>query len=112
MAGPATLEAPAERARALDAETVFSLLDDEDTRAILGALHEPRTARELMTACDIPRSTTYRKLDDLVDAGLVAQRIRPSRSGNHASEYARTIDGVHVDLSSDGVRVDAERTPR
>lgn len=96
----------------LDPATVFDLLDDAGTRAILSALHEPRTARELMTACDIPRSTTYRKLDELVDAGLVTRRIRPSRSGNHASEYARTVDGVHVDLSTDGVRLDVGRERR
>lgn len=108
-----TLETPPSgESESPDTATVFRLLDDGDARAILRTLQEPRTARELMTACDIPRSTVYRKLDELVDAGLVDQRVRPSRNGNHASEYARTVEGVHVDLSGDAIRVDVEDDQR
>lgn len=85
----------------VDTETVIGLLDDDDTRCILTALEEPRTAQEIMAACDIPRSTAYRKLDELADAGLVEQRIRPSVAGNHASEYARSFDGVHIHITEE-----------
>lgn len=80
---------------------MISLLDDDDARQILTALAEPQTAQEIMADCDIPRSTAYRKLDELADAGLVEERIRPSATGNHASEYARAFDDVRIHITGD-----------
>lgn len=95
----------------VDAGTVVGLLDDDDTRRILTALEEPRTAQEVMARCDIPRSTAYRKLDELADAGLVEQRVRPSVAGNHASEYARSFDGVHIRITDENT-FEAALAPR
>lgn len=93
----------------LDTEAALAALNDPDCRALLAATHdEAHTAGELVQACDIPRSTLYRKLDRLSDAGLLAEGIRLSGDGTHASEYRRAVDTVTVSLSTgDGVEVGA-----
>jgi DNA-binding transcriptional ArsR family regulator len=90
-----------------DSETVLAMLDDPDCRALLEATtDEALTAGELIERCGVPRSTTYRKLERLTEAGLLEERVRISPDGKHASEYRRTFDNVTVSLGeSDGVTV-------
>jgi DNA-binding transcriptional ArsR family regulator len=93
--------------RSLDCEAVFTALDDPDCRAVLEATADQAlTASELTEQCDIPRSTTYRKLEQLTEAGLLEERIRLSTDGKHAREYHRTFEDVTVSLcDSEGIHV-------
>ncbi|MEF8856503.1 MAG: ArsR family transcriptional regulator, partial [Haloplanus sp.] len=50
--------------------------------------------------CDLPLSTTYRKLDELTEAGLLAERTRLCPDGKHASEYVRVVEEVLVDAGA------------
>lgn len=84
-----------------DPEAVFSALQDEDCRAIIRALTEPMTADEISEATDIPKSTTYRKLETLTDAGLLAEGVEIRSDGQHASRYGVAFDEVTVSLSPD-----------
>lgn len=94
-------------AGSVDTEAVLTALEDPDCRALLEAAAEkPLTAGELTDRCEIPRSTTYRKLERLTEAGLLEERVRLSTDGKHASEYRRTFDDVTVSLSeADGITV-------
>jgi DNA-binding transcriptional ArsR family regulator len=84
-----------------DPEAVFGALEDEDCRAIIRTLSEPMTAEEISEATDIPKSTTYRKLELLTEAGLLAEGVEIRSDGQHASQYAVAFDEVHVSLSPD-----------
>jgi DNA-binding transcriptional ArsR family regulator len=94
-------------AESVDTEAVLAALEDPDCRALLeAAAEEPLTAGELTDRCEIPRSTTYRKLERLTEAGLLEERVRLSTDGKHASEYRLTFDDVTVSLSeADGITV-------
>ncbi|WP_290818868.1 helix-turn-helix domain-containing protein [Halovivax sp.] len=82
-----------------EVQRVLEVLDDPDCRAILGETgEEPLSAGELADACDVPLSTTYRKLDQLTSAGVLADGLRLCRSGKHTSEYVRRIDDVVVSI--------------
>lgn len=84
-------------------QTLLDALDDADCRAILDETSDaPLTARTVSDTCDLPLSTTYRKLDLLVDAGLLEERTRVRRSGKHTSEYGRLVDSVFVSLDETG----------
>lgn len=84
-------------------ELLFGVLGDEDCRSILIATgEEARSASELSERCDLPLSTTYRKVERLTDAGLLSEGIRLRRSGKHTSEYVRCVDDVHVAIGGDG----------
>jgi len=96
----------AESATVVDEETaqaVLTALTDDDSRAILRATaDEALSASEIRETCELPQSTTYRKLDQLSEAGLLEERIHLSRSGKHYSEYVRAVEDVAVSLASDG----------
>lgn len=102
-----------ERTPEPECETVLAALEDPDCRSLLEATaEEALTARELIDRCDVPRSTTYRKLEQLTDAGLLEERIRLSADGKHASEYLRTFDDVTISLcASEGVTVGLSSSP-
>lgn len=91
---------------------VLDALGDQDCRDILRAMgEEALTASECSTACDLPLSTTYRKLERLSEAGLVTEGLRIRRDGKHASQYRRRFTDVSVGLSPDG-EFEVALTPR
>jgi DNA-binding transcriptional ArsR family regulator len=84
-----------------EVRAVLRALHDDDCRAVLDATGEtPLSASELADACDLPLSTTYRKLDALTDAGLLAERTRLCPDGRHAGEYVRAVDRILVDADA------------
>lgn len=99
-------------------ETVRSIvhvLNDEDCRAILEATSSVSlSANEVSERCDLPLSTTYRKLETLTEVGLIAEGIRLSSSGNHTNVFSKEIEEVSVSLTPDGglaAQVDRQERP-
>lgn len=93
-----------------DDERVRDLLDaltDEDCQTIIEATTDDAlTAQELSESYDLAQSTTYRKLDRLTEAGLLEERVRIDPSGRHTKEYARAVEGVHVEIGADGIELE------
>lgn len=58
---------------------------------------------EVATDCDIALSTAYRKVDRLVDAGLVAPA--GSRPANGSTTYEREMESVAIRYD-DGLRIE------
>ena len=83
----------------LDLETVLDALDDTDCRAIIRHLDEPMTASEVSETCDIPMSTTYRKLDLLSDASLLNEGTQVRSDGHHATQYRIAFEEVTFGLT-------------
>ena len=82
-----------------DLQSVLDALDDADGRAIIRELDEPRTASELSEDCDIPLSTTYRKLDLLTEAELLEEGTEIRSDGHHTTTYAVAFDEVRIALT-------------
>lgn len=77
--------------------TLLDALEDVDCRSILEATSdEPLSASELSDTCDLPLSTTYRKLDKLTEAGLLSEEVRLSHTGKHTSEYVLSVSDVQL----------------
>lgn len=82
-------------------QELLDVLDDAGSRAILDATSDTAlSANEVSEACDLPLSTTYRKLELLTEVGLVEERTRVRRSGKHPNEYIRSVSNVTVSLDS------------
>lgn len=82
---------------------LLDALNDPGCRSILDATgEEAMSANELSEACDLPLSTTYRKLELLTEAGLLSEGIRIRRSGKHTNEYTRRVEEVHLTMCGDG----------
>lgn len=103
--GPTTVNAQEDVTKLLDA------LNDADCQSILQATDdETLTASELADACDMPLSTTYRKVEMLTDAGLVSKGTRIRKSGKHTSEFSRTVDDVVISVDPEsGISLEVAR---
>ena len=84
-----------------DLQSVLDALDDEDCRRIVEQLAEPMTAKELSQDCDMPLSTTYRKLDLLTDASLLSERTVIQSDGHHTTQYEIAFEKVEIRLNDD-----------
>ncbi len=95
-------------------QAVLAALEDATSQRIIAALDDPMTASELAESCDVPLSTTYRKLDALSDASLVAEETELRRDGHHTTRYRRDFESVVVSLTDDNdlsVAVERPATP-
>ncbi|KAB1189281.1 MULTISPECIES: helix-turn-helix domain-containing protein [Haloferax] len=92
------------------AEQVLDALSDRACRRILTTVQgrsEPMTAQELSVACDIPLSTTYRKLERLSDARLLEETLQLRMNGTHTHQYRSDVESVTVSLDEEtGLEVD------
>jgi Fe2+ or Zn2+ uptake regulation protein len=104
---------PAASADAPSLQAVLDALDDADCRAILRETAEPMTATELIDACEIPKSTLYRKLDLLSEASLVHEQDTINPGGGRTTRYQRDFDDVTISMDEDDdFSVTVERPPR
>lgn len=87
--------------RDVSLQAVLTALGDEDCRSIVTALEEPMTAEEISETCDIPSSTTYRKLDLLSEAELLAESVEVRSDGHHTTRYRTDFETVVVALTED-----------
>ncbi|MFC7157985.1 helix-turn-helix domain-containing protein [Halomarina halobia] len=95
-------------------QAVLDALDDATCQRIIVELDQPMTASELSETCDVPLSTTYRKLDDLSEASLVAEETEIRRDGHHTTRYRRDFEEVVIRLSEDrrlAVTIERPSTP-
>jgi len=79
-------------------DDVLDALADDAARRIVMALTEPKTASDLSEECDIPLSTTYRKLEKLTDAALLRESTDIRRDGQHTTRYSVSFDSVTVSI--------------
>jgi DNA-binding transcriptional ArsR family regulator len=84
-----------------DFQAVLDALDDEDCHTIIEEIRDPMTASEVSDACDIPLSTTYRKLDKLTEASLLAEETQLRQDGRHTSQYRINFETVAIMLADD-----------
>lgn len=90
---------------------LLDVLDDEDCRAILVETgEEALSTKDIAERCDIPSSTAYRKVDRLVETGLLSDRIRICGSGSQTREYRRCIEHVEMGLGDDGIELHLVRS--
>ncbi len=87
----------------VDAQDVLDALADETCQVILSELDEPKTAQELVEACDVSESTLYRKLERLKDASLLRSGLEIRADGHHTLRY-------EIDFDEVAISVDDERT--
>mgnify|MGYP000261682185 FL=1 len=80
-------------------QAVLDALDDADARAIITTIEEPATASEVSERCDIPLSTTYRKLELLTEAGLLTEGTEIRSDGHHTTTYAVVFEDVRIALT-------------
>ena len=76
---------------------------------ILMATAEPRSAGELSERLNIPIATSYRRIDELRDAGLLTLCDRVQSSGGRRTRiYRRDVNGIRIEFADGEVEVSLE----
>lgn len=96
----------------MDSTEVPDVLGDEYVTDILAATDDPKSARELSDQLDVPIATCYRRVEDLVEVGLLNEVGRElSDRGQRTSVYRRTVDDVTISFENGEVTVSATERP-
>lgn len=104
---------PAVTERSPPIQAVLDALEDPACRTIVETVERPMTASEISDACDIPLSTTYRKLELLTEATLLDEQTEIREDGHHTTRYVLDVQSVELSLSEDGAfEVEIVRPPR
>lgn len=92
-------------------DELFALLDDEYARAILTETStRPMSANALSDACDASLPTIYRRIDRLLDCGLVEERTEFGEEGRHYGVYEARLERVTVTLVDGEFEIGVETT--
>ncbi len=89
----------------MSGETVLRALGREHALAILRGTAEPTRAADLAERLEIPTASCHRRLEELVDIGLIRAVGRGSERGPSAQQYQRVVDDLHVSIEGRMVEV-------
>ena len=98
------------RAGGQDPDAVLGALGSKYSAEILCAAGTPKSAQALSDDIEIPIATCYRRIEELVEAGLLeCEGRRLSDEGRRTNIYRRTIDEVEIDFSDEHPRCSQKR---
>jgi len=87
----------------------LELVTDEYALAVLEALGDgPKRGRDLIEGTEGSRSTVYRRLNRLVDAGFVRAETALDPDGHHCKEFRLVRSTLTVTVENGDLRVTAE----
>lgn len=92
-----------------DTELTDKIIDaylDKDNRVILYNLRSPMTITEIVKKSGLPQSSVYRKVDALVEQGLILfsgfdKDVKNGKGNHKGSVYEKTIHSISFNLKSD-----------
>ena len=89
---------------------VLSALGNKYSAEILCAAGTPKSAQTLSEDIEIPIATCYRRIEELVNAGLLTcEGRRVSEEGRRTNIYRRTLDEIEVDFTGETPRFSQKR---
>lgn len=95
-----------------DPPEIFATLDDEYARDILVATKTARlSANELSEECNMSRPTVSRRVNRLLEQGLLEEYTHVDPGGRHYSEYEACLEGIDVRLRAEGFSVQVDVRP-
>lgn len=93
----------------MDAEETLQVLGNKYNAEILSATHKPRSAQELSDELGIPIATSYRRIDELTEIGLLELSGREfSNEGRRTNVYQRTVDKIRIEFEGEDVDMAVE----
>jgi len=110
ITSPAT-EWPRTSSETVSPEALIDLLDDHHAQEISAILSDDaKTASEIVAQCDCSRTTVYRRLNRLQDAGLLTTDLRYDAEGHHRTTYQLRFDSLSIRLDTGGLQCAIEST--
>jgi len=88
-------------------KVILESFGDDDKKKILGALNEePMLISQIIETCNIPQTSGYRKINALIDAGLLVpsgHTITPD--GKRVIKYKSIFDNIKIDIVKNNVSI-------
>lgn len=80
---------------------------DQDKKAILGAvMDDPLIIAKILESCKIPQTSGYRKINFLINSGLlVANGFELAHDGKKVKKYETIFDNIKVDIIKNEIDV-------
>lgn len=96
----------------VDPVAVLRVLGNKFGPEILHAADEPKSAQQLAAELDIPLATSYRRIEELTEAGLLEEAGKEfSDEGRQTKVYRRSIDTLRLDLDAEEIELAMEERP-
>jgi len=93
----------------MDALPVVRVLGEEYSIEILLAAEEPKQAQTLSNQLEIPIATTYRRISELVETGLLKEDDEVlTNDRRRATTYVRTIDQLDIEFNATDTNTNEE----
>lgn len=112
--GQAPAVAAAEPGRMLAPQGLLQLLVDQYALRILHATRKtPLSAQVLAKQCDIPPAVAYRRVNALVEAGLLVASGGTGEGNRYTQTYQSNVESININYTSErGVFVNVQFTGR
>lgn len=95
-----------------EADDILHAITSENARQILAlARLDPVSAEELADRCEASLPTIYRRIDELLEYGLLEERVRIDPEGNHYRVFETDVERISllIEPGRFGVEVRFER---
>ena len=87
-------------------DEVLEVLGRKYSTEILAAAAEPLPVRALEEEHDVPIATAYRRIEELVDVGLLeSEGFRLTEDRQRTTVYRRTVESLSVEFDDGGLRL-------
>lgn len=88
---------------ATDCATLLDVLGNPSARAILRrSTDDSVTIDELLNTCEVSRTTIYRRVNELVDLGLLEESIRFTKGNQQRRQFRTTSDEITLRIGDNG----------
>lgn len=93
----------------VSADELVDLLGDEMTRQVLETIADDgKGGREIAESLPVSRPTVYRRLNELVEAGLVDTTMVVCPDGHHHKQYRAVLEAARFQLGEGGLTADVQ----
>lgn len=91
-------------------DRILDLLSDDVVKRILVVADcEPMSAQSLEPHCDASLATIYRRIEDLLEFGLLRERTELESDGNHYRRFESNLDRLSISLDDGDLSIDVDR---
>lgn len=91
-------------------QAIFDALADDTTATILAETSEREcSAEELSDVVDASASTVYRRIDKLVEEGMLTEHLQLDRRGDHYHVYRAAVHRVEARIEEGSIETFVER---
>lgn len=89
---------------------ILDLLSDDVVKSILTVTDQrAMSAQSLEAHCDASLATIYRRIEELLELGLLREQMELQADGNHYKMFQSNLERLSVSLDDGDLEIDVDR---